>query len=234
VFKANLPKPDPSEVIDTLHGKLEDIFSIENSASQEVFAFVPTPGATFDRNSANNDPQDLRWAIDLQNPREFHDFDLTFSEGVGEFGLLIKDGIFYTFDRSDSRTLFVDRSRPGDVLPLSAIGTVINAIIPPPPANKSILVKYKTGGQLKTQELPRKDDQGKPKDPEGTFYSIDVANEPPSGTIDPDELDEYYQVLTNANTGKPIPANERFKLEMVHISANDGDRIPCMSVFLGG
>ena len=228
VFEARRPNNQVDQIA-TLHDRLEDTFSIEvTTQSQGVYGFVPTTGAIFDRSSASSDRQDLRWAIDLQNPREFHNFDLKCDDANVEPGILMKDGVFYTFDKSDRATLFVNRNRPGDVLPLPSIGTVIGAIIEPPATGKSVLVKWKEGGHAKSAQLPRGED------PTGTYYSISVVNEPPSGTDDTghDELDEYYRVLTKMD-GSPILSNERFKLEMVHLNSFDGDRIPCMSIFLG-
>jgi hypothetical protein len=227
-FLAVLPNGQ-SRTIALLTDRLEDTFSIEvTPKSKGVFGFVPTPGEVFDRSSASSDSQDLRWAIDLQNPNEFHDFDLEFTEVQGEFGFLMRDGVFYTLLKSDPRTLFVDRARPGDVLPLVSIATHIGAIIEPPAAGQNVLVKWKENGSPKSEQLPRQ------ADPDGTFYTISAVNEPPLETpgVVHDELDEYYEVLTKAN-GSPILANERFKLETIQTTSFDGDRLPCMSIFLG-
>ncbi len=221
-------KPDgTSELIGApLRGQLEDTFTIEKtSGSQGVFGFFP---GNFSR--ASGDAQDLRWAIDLQNPREFHDpgsFPLTWIPGMVMPGIIMRDGVFYVSDRSDPTTLFVQRVRAGDNLNLRRIGTVIAASIPVQGTEK-VRLSWRQGGTARTLEVPRPVAQ----DPVGTVYSVSIRNEPLSigtGTTH-DEVAEYYRVLTR--NGNLILPNERFKLEMVQLNSFDSDRIPCMSVFL--
>jgi hypothetical protein len=217
-----------------LHGPLEDNFSIEvTPQSHGVFGFVVgNPAVPFDRFSTGNDQQDLRWAIDLQNAREFHQTqqDLV-CVSEAEYGIVLKDGVFYTSDRSDPASLFVDRKRASDILRMNRIGTVIGVIIElsdDPHNPEKVLINWKQNGTARTQELPRTGD------PDGTYYSISLRNEPKSITTGTthDELAEYYNVVKKPN-GTAFPLNEQFKLEMVQIDSHDGDRIPCMSVFLG-
>lgn len=219
---------EPELIGNVLRGRLEETFSIQKTTGgQGVFGFFAD---TFNR--VSGDAQDLRWAIDLQHPREFHDPDqltLTLDRPNVQPGISIKDGVFFVSERSDQSRLFVHRIRGEDNLDLPRIGTIIAAAISMQ-GNQKVKLSWKEGGAAQTLELPRPEGEF----PTGTTYTVDIKNEPRSsgsGSVH-DELVEYYRVLRDER-GNPISVNERFSLEAILLGSFDGDRIPCMSVFLG-
>ena len=216
-----------------LPGPLEDNISIEVTPnSRGVFGFVVgDPSADFNRFAGGNDSKDIRWAIDLQNPREFHpaapDLICTAED---QYGIIVKDGIFHCVDRSSAATLFVQRRRASDIRQMNRIGTIIGNIINLQ-GGEHVSISWRQAGQARTLALPRPP----ATDPPGTYYAVSIRNDPDSITAETthDELSEYYRVLRKPPKGDPFLENEQFKLDMVQLDAHDGDRIPCMSVFLG-
>jgi hypothetical protein len=76
----------------------------------------PIPGAVeFDH------PHDFRWLIDLDGP-EFHDSKLTLKPEMLTPRILINNGIFYTYEITDST---FDREAPGDKYYMGSIARAI-------------------------------------------------------------------------------------------------------------
>lgn len=199
---------------------------IDPPAGGGVYAY--TPGETFDRNAADNDDHDLRWAIDLEGP-EFHDGPLgTDAAGILP-GIELSHGVFHTVLRTEADDVNVTRkggSKPDSIL--RSIAHVIGAHLAPPEGS-SLLVKWQECGLDRSLRLPRAED------PAGTSYEIYVRNDPPGFSAGPghDELEQYYQVIRQGGTA--VGAAARFTLEAIPVKAPffTTDRIPCMPVVLG-
>lgn len=192
-----------------------------------VFAFHPEGGNLLNRKNGV-DGRDLRWAIDLLHPGEFHGAnDLVLHEENAP-GIRMTDGVFFTADITDDREIGVRRKRSTDNLDLHRIATIIGAIIPPPASTSRVVLDW--GGGEQPLSLPRT------QDPAGTVYTISVRNDPVVIDFEPthDELEEYYDLVRKRNGGSEVPQNEQFRLEFSRPSGlRTTDRIPCMPVILG-
>src|SRR5882672_5784773 len=111
---AGATTPPPPRNLVNLAGPLEDNIAIEvTPQSHGLFGFaVGDTTADFNRFAAGHDSKDIRWAIDLQNPHEFHpDTPELICTAENVYGIVVKDGIFHCVDRSSPATLFVQRRR---------------------------------------------------------------------------------------------------------------------------
>lgn len=189
-----------------------------------VSAFQPE-GANF-RRATSSDGRDLRWAIDLRDPKDFYATALEMHADA-EPGILMTDGVFFSADITDERELGIKRTRGGDTIDLRRIATIVGAIISPPAGSSVVL----NDGVMPDLSLPRSGD------PPGTTYRVSVRNDPVAIDFVPthDELELYFDLVRKPG-GVAIPPNEQYSLEVSPhgIHGRNTDRIPCMPILLGG
>ena len=182
----------------TLEGLGIDIDLVPSSI-EGVRKFVPTSIFRRQDQWPNPSPEahDLRWIVDLASD-EFHRRLLNV-EGTGatEPNIRIKDGVFYTAIRSDSRmqvtrTVGPDHDPQTNILELHRIASIIGVNLY---GSEAVLIYYKHIG-AEPQVVPMKREAG-------SYYEIRINNDPPY--VDPDpatapthkELKEYYKVIAD-------------------------------------
>lgn len=197
-------------------------------ANSYVYAFWPAP-RPFNRSTDHHDT-DLGWAVDLQEPKHFHNEKLQmFSPGVGPY-LEISDAVFFSGHLTDKTEVVVKVEGPNGVDDLHRIASVICASISLPNEGHRVLISG--GGIASPIILPRSGDEP------DTLYTVSVRNEPLSIGLEDEptheELDQYYEVIRKLN-GTIVPIRDRFRIKMssvVHPRLTD--EIPCMPVGNGG
>lgn len=236
IIEVRAKRPDDSNVLVTRRaGQLQNPITITTDPllpdiQRGVFAFRPRE--EFNRKTSG-DESDLRWAVNLLHQDEFHGPNSLILHPADEPDIRIDAGTFFTADITDDREIGVKRTRGADHKELHRIGTVIGVNIVPP-ANGHVVIDWGGGETLR---LPRPVGNGNNQDPEGTYYTVSVRNDPLAIDFRPthDELELYYRDMVRKSNGNPVPNNEKFKFEFSPRGTHSRttDRIPCMPVLLG-
>jgi hypothetical protein len=224
-------KPDQSTVaIPILTGHLQNknfSVTVDTPAKPGVWAYQTKD--PFFRDKKKDDGRDFRWKIDLEGD-DFHRDVLSAKSAKIRPYVKMDNGVFYTAETTDEYAVAITRFRGnnGSRYGMSSIAAVIGASIDLATGG-SVLLEWQKNGKDKSLKLPRAED-GK-----GATYELSISNEPPAGSpSDPDELANYYTVLTKKD-GKPIPDEETWHLTFEVRTALFGtDEIPCMPTVLGG
>ncbi|MFL6228576.1 MAG: hypothetical protein ACJ741_07325 [Pyrinomonadaceae bacterium] len=204
--------------------RLEGDFTISVDPPYDVggvTAYEPTP-EPFRRDDPNNDPQDLRWAIDMG---KMHAPDRLATNDAGVRPCVtLSDGVLYSIDIINREKMSVELACGSTTTDLVSMAESIGAVIPLEEKRQVVLAWDEPAGRQMVR-LPREND------PAGTTYVVTVVNDPPYGTPPDDELGHYYNVLQRAD-GSTIPTDQRCQLIVSKkgTGIEKTDEIPCMPV----
>ena len=212
-------KPNqPPRLIRLLTGPLTSDFEmiVDPAPATGIQGFAPK--SNFDRNDAENDPLDYRWAVNLRSYDGHAQVD--FNDGAKPI-VKLNAGVLYTpnLTRPDLNMVLVSATAEE---PVKAVAADLAAAIELPEGTM-LRLKWSEMGDPQTEDLPR---QG---DPEGTTYTVALLNDPPLSTpAAHDELELYYKVLETPEG--EIEQERRHRLEV--LTPHKTDEIPCLPVIL--
>lgn len=198
------------------------------------------PTEEFER-AETDDPQDFRWLVDLSS-KEFHNAEVVINGNDTQPNIKIKDGIFYTAQRTDPDVVTVNSvetavDSTGNVLalpgvPLNRIASLMGVNIYLDDASAKFKMTWTQNGEKKEIVLE--------KPPVGSnikHYEIRIINDPPFIANDEapkhQELREYYKAIEMVRNEDGERTNFLpFELEFVQGATPPlgSPTIPCMPV----
>lgn len=189
------------------------------------FRVFASAGASDPFNRAANPPDnaelalDHRWALNVRGLPNHHDAD--FNQG-GRPLVKLNTGVLYTSTLTRP-TLQIMLKCGETETNLHRIAADLAVAIELQGQSKFVIGWSEFGEPVDPVVLPR------PRDPEGTIYTVVLLNDPPI-TNPPihDELKEYYRILVRGN-GSPIDPQCRLTVS----EPQKTDEIPCLAVLLG-
>lgn len=132
---------------DDLWNLAADTFLLDIEQKADSVAFYEKRG-NFNRASATADPQDFRWLLDAETPDLYND-ETRYKKAYYGPKLLVKNGTFFTLCKTNSTFKWVNRTDPGDVLPLGSVALYTAAAMTLDQNKKARFVFKDPGGRLR-------------------------------------------------------------------------------------
>ena len=206
-------------LITLLTGPLQSQFLIRPVPDPGIGDFKVFEKDPFTQTLPGSDPNDARWAINLQSPGR----DITLNQGAMPF-VTLKTGVLFTPSLTDKALAPKFIRPPAAQMQLEHFAPELSVAIDPPKEAK-VLLEWTDLGNPMGRLLPLDGD-----DPATTRYTVYFVNEPPSLDSEPhDELLLYYKILRKK--GAPVADVEQCKL-IVDKGAVRLDQMPCNPVRL--